>query len=313
MFQFNWKKLGIITGLSLTLAAAGCGGGNTETTSSDSASGSGDGNSTSVSEQVEYTITGIEPGAGISVATEDALQSYDSLSGWEHETSSTAAMLAQLDQAIQNQEPIIVAGWNPHHKFVQHDLKYLEDPQGVYGEAENIVTLARNGLQEEMPEAYTVLDRIYLELTEVETGMLQNQETGDDFATIAQQWVDENPDRIAEWTEGVDSVNGTEIELVTTSYTSAHFTTNIAAIVLEQLGYNVTITQVDPAILFQSIATGDADATLAAWLPLTHGSFAEEHQGNYEDLGPNTEGAKIGLVVPSYMDIDSIEDLEPNE
>ncbi|HWJ78070.1 MAG TPA: glycine/betaine ABC transporter, partial [Niallia sp.] len=29
-----------------------------------------------------------------------------------------------------------------------------------------------------------------------------------------------------------------------------------------------------------------------------------------EDLGTNLEGTKLGLVVPSYMDIDSIEDLK---
>ncbi|NRG33553.1 glycine betaine ABC transporter substrate-binding protein, partial [Niallia circulans] len=31
----------------------------------------------------------------------------------------------------------------------------------------------------------------------------------------------------------------------------------------------------------------------------------------FEDLGPNLEGTKLGLVVPSYMkDINSIEDLK---
>jgi len=312
MFRSKWKKLGIITGLSLTLAAAGCGGENTETTSSSANGGEGE-NTSSIGEQVDYTITGIEPGAGISVATEEALQAYDSLSGWEQETSSTAAMLTQLDEAVSNEEPIIVAGWNPHHMFAQHDLKYLDDPQGIYGEAEYIATIAREGLQEEMPEAYTVLERVYWDIEEVEAGMLEAQETENDFATIAQQWVDQNPDRVEQWTEGVDSVDGTEIELVTTSYDSAHFVTNITGIALEQLGYNVTITQVDPAILFQAIATGDADASLAAWLPLTHGAFFEEHADNIDEIGANSEGAKIGLAVPTYMDIDSIEDLEPNE
>lgn len=63
--------------------------------------------------------------------------------------------------------------------------------------------------------------------------------------------------------------------------------------------------------MFESIATGDADATLGAWLPITHKSFYEENQDNFVDLGPNLTGAKIGLVVPEYMNIDSIEDLHP--
>ncbi|MYL61338.1 glycine/betaine ABC transporter, partial [Virgibacillus halodenitrificans] len=36
-----------------------------------------------------------------------------------------------------------------------------------------------------------------------------------------------------------------------------------------------------------------------------------KYSDQFDDLGANLEGAKIGLVVPSYMDIESIEDLEP--
>ncbi|WP_339235219.1 hypothetical protein [Oceanobacillus sp. FSL W7-1281] len=46
-------------------------------------------------EEVNYTITGIEPGAGISVTTERALEEYDNLEGWEVELSSTGAMMAE--------------------------------------------------------------------------------------------------------------------------------------------------------------------------------------------------------------------------
>src|SRR5690625_5769392 len=56
------------------------------------------------SEAVDYTITGIEPGAGISVTTERALEEYDELQGWEVELSSTGAMMSELDTKIENEE-----------------------------------------------------------------------------------------------------------------------------------------------------------------------------------------------------------------
>ena len=62
--------------------------------------------------------------------------------------------------------------------------------------------------------------------------------------------------------------------------------------------------------MWSAIADGSADASLAAWLPLTHATYAEKFDGDYEDLGVNMEGVKVGLVVPQYMDIDSIEDLK---
>lgn len=83
--------------------------------------------------------------------------------------------------------------------------------------------------------------------------------------------------------------------------------------VFEDLGYEVTITPVDIAIMWQSVATGEADATLGGWLPTTHGDLYNEYKDQLVDLGANLEGAKLGLVVPSYVEADSIEDLKPKE
>jgi len=308
MLNLRWKRIGLIIGLSLTLAAAGCGQGDTNDSSGNGQTDA----STSVSEAVDYTITGIEPGAGITSATEQAMSEYENLAGWELETSSTAGMLTQLGEAIDNEEPIILTGWNPHYKFAQWDLKYLEDPKGVY-EEEDIITIARNGLQEEIPEAYTILDRIQFDVEEMEAALLQGQEVDFDYEIVAQDWVEQNPERVAEWTEGVEPVDGTEITLATTLWDEILFSTNVAKVVLEQQGFDVTVTQVDPAILFESVASGDADASLAPWVPMTHGALYEANEGEFEDLGPNVTGVNSGLVVPSYMNIDSIEELEPNQ
>ncbi|MUK89203.1 glycine/betaine ABC transporter [Ornithinibacillus sp. L9] len=311
MFQFNWKRLGIVAGLSLSLVAAGCGQDDTDNTSNNAENG-GDNQteaSTNVGEEIDYTITGIEPGAGITQATDDTLSEYENLAGWEQEISSTAAMLTELENAINNEEPIIVAGWSPHYKFAKFDLKYLEDPKGVYGDVEYIGTIVRKDLKEEMPEAYTILDRFQWEADDMESVMLDAQNM--DFEEAAQQWVDENQETVAKWTEGVDPVDGTSIELVLTPWDTERSSANVAKIVLEQQGFNVTLTPVDPAVMFKAIATGDGDASLAPWLPATHGAFFEEFEGEFDDLGENLIGAKIGLVVPTYMDINSIEDLEP--
>ncbi|MFC2947429.1 glycine betaine ABC transporter substrate-binding protein [Virgibacillus sediminis] len=115
---------------------------------------------------------------------------------------------------------------------------------------------------------------------------------------------------MAEWTEGVADVEGVEFELVSTPWDSERASSSVLKEVMEQKGFDVSVTPVDVAIIFESVANGDADATLAAWLPYTHKDFYEQHEGNFTDLGANLEGAKIGLVVPEYMDIDSIEDLE---
>ncbi|MEC1177782.1 hypothetical protein P9B03_04735 [Metasolibacillus meyeri] len=60
---------------------------------------------------------------------------------------------------------------------------------------------------------------------------------------------------------------------------------NVVKTVLTKQDYNVTLTEVDA--------------------PTTHQSFYDSHKDNFIDLG-----VRSGLVVPVYVDIDSIEDLE---
>ena len=142
----NWRKLSfIISSILFSLFLFGC--------SNEKE------NDVSLSERVDYTITGIEAGAGISNKTELAIEEYDSLAGWDVEFSSTAAMMAALESAYKNEEPIIITGWNPHWMFVKYDdLIYLDDPLGIYGEEEDIHTLTRLGLEEDEPEAFAFFE-----------------------------------------------------------------------------------------------------------------------------------------------------------
>ncbi|GEK88545.1 glycine betaine/proline transport system substrate-binding protein [Alkalibacterium putridalgicola] len=291
-------KLLSLASASLLLAA--CGG---EDTTEDS--------DASIGEQLEYTITGIEPGAGITETTERALEEYDSLEGWELETSSTAGMMGQLDSAIDNEEPIIVTGWTPHYMFEMYDLKFLEDPEGVYGEAEFVHTMAREGFEEDMPEAYAILENFSWEVEDMQSIMLEAQDV--DFEEAAANWIEENQDTVDSWTEGVDEVDGQEIELGSFPWDSERASSAVISQVLEEHGFEVNVNNVDPSILFQALAQGEVDVTVAPWLPTTQGAYLEEYGDEIVDMGPNMEGTVIGLVVPEYMDIDSIEDLEPAE
>ena len=142
-------------------------------------------------------IIGIEPGAGVMLATEDAIEAYG-MSDMELVSSSSAGMAAELQKAYNNEEWIAVTGWTPHWKFSKFHLKYLEDPKGSYGEAEAIHTIVREGLEEDMPRAYEILDNFYWEPVDMEEVMLKIQE-GMDPEDAAAEWVEANPDKVQEW------------------------------------------------------------------------------------------------------------------
>ncbi|SFJ63587.1 glycine betaine/proline transport system substrate-binding protein [Halobacillus dabanensis] len=313
MFNWNWKRFGMVAGLSLTLVAAGCGSSDEEGSETNGDSDGGESASeVNYGEEMGYEITGIEAGAGVVGAAESAVEEYENLNGWEVSTSSSGAMATALGEAIENEEPIVVTGWTPHWKFAKYDLKYLEDPKEVFGGEEQIKTMVREGLEEEKPNAYKILDQFSWEAADMESIMLEIS-NGTDVAEAAQNWIEENQDKVGSWTEGTEKVDGTEVELVYVNWDSEIASTNVIAEVMKEQGFDVTITPLDNGPMWESVAAGEVTGMVAAWLPGTHGDLYEQHKDNLVDLGANLEGAKIGLVVPEYMEVDSIEDLEAAE
>ncbi|MCM3653603.1 glycine betaine ABC transporter substrate-binding protein [Metabacillus litoralis] len=285
--------------VGLTLALAACGSGEDKSTETGTAS---------VGESVDYKITGIDPGAGIMKATAAVIKDYE-LTDWKLVEGSGAAMTASLQKAYNKEEPIIITGWTPHWMFSKFDLKYLEDPKGTYGEAENIHTIARNGLAEDLPGVHKVLDQFHW--TPAEMGVVMSSITdGTKPEDAAAAWVEENADKVAEWIEGAEEGNGEKVKLAYVAWDSEIASTNVVAKVLQDLGYKVTLSQVEAGPMWAGVADGSIDAHIAGWLPLTHADQYKKYEGDFDDLGANLEGAKTGLVVPAYMDIDSIEDLK---
>jgi glycine betaine/proline transport system substrate-binding protein len=153
----------------------------------------------SVADKFDNTITGIEPGAGIMAATETAIEEYDL--DYTLLASSSAAMAAQLTDAYAEEQWIVVTGWTPHWMFVRFDLKYLDDPKGIYGGEEYIASLARMGFKEDNPDAYAILERFSWEPSDMESVMLA-VEGGETPEDAAQAWVDANQDTVNYWING---------------------------------------------------------------------------------------------------------------
>lgn len=154
-------------------------------------------------DSVDWEILGIDPGAGIMQNTEEALEEYD-LDEWSLTTSSEAAMLTELQTAIENEEPIIVPLWKPHWAFGDMDLKMLEDPKEVYGgEGDQIYTVARKDLKEDAPRAYKVLEQYSETYDMLDEMMPKVYVDEEDVADVVQEFIDENPELVDEWLDGV--------------------------------------------------------------------------------------------------------------
>ncbi len=86
----------------------------------------------------------------------------------------------------------------------------------------------------------------------------------------------------------------------------------LAKAMLEEQGYKVTLKNADIAPIFTSVAAGKVDLFLDAWLPDTHVDYMRQYGDRLETIGVPFENARLGLAVPSYVTINTIEELETN-
>lgn len=103
---------------------------------------------------------------------------------------------------------------------------------------------------------------------------------------------------------------GKQVRLAYVEWADAVVATNIIKQVLEEKGFQVKTIPLAAAAMWQAVATGDADASVAAWLPVTQGAYYDKLKNRLEVLGPNVTGARIGWAVPASSPLNSIEDLK---
>lgn len=144
-------------------------------------------------------IYGIDPGAEYMTTSEKAIKGYG-LDGFELVEGSDAVMVAVLADAIKRKKPVVVTGWAPHWKFGRWDLHFLDDPKGYFGTAEEIHSLARKGLKEDMPDVHAFLGKFtYVDTKQLQTLMAENEEKGANPLENARKFVREHPDQVAAW------------------------------------------------------------------------------------------------------------------
>ncbi|MFW5901660.1 MAG: glycine betaine ABC transporter substrate-binding protein [Thermodesulfobacteriota bacterium] len=152
-------------------------------------------------DKFNHRIIGIEPEAGIMHKTREAMDAYG-LDNFRLVESSEVSVMAELSHAIRHQKWIVITGWLPHWSFARWSLKFLDDPKDVFGGRGHINTVVRPGLEQDMPEAFRVLDRFFWEPPQMGQLMLWIREDGGHFPyEKAERWMRAHPDEVKEWIE----------------------------------------------------------------------------------------------------------------
>ena len=140
-------------------------------------------------------ITGIEASAGLSRVTKnDVIPGYN-LDGYTLQTSSTPAMLAQLQKSIKAHQPIVVTLWRPHWAYSAYPIKDLKDPKGKLGKAEQIHAIGRADFSKDFPQVSKWLKGF--QMNDQQLGSLENyinNKYKGDTTKAVKAWMKDNPD-----------------------------------------------------------------------------------------------------------------------
>ena len=143
-------------------------------------------------------IVGIEPGAGLTLATEERIIPGYGLEDMEYVTSSTAAMLTELTSATKSGENIAVTLWEPHWAYGEFPVKNLEDPDNLFGDGESIHSYAAKDFPENSPTASGWIENFEMDLDTLYSleKVLFVDYDGDDYAPIVEKWIDDNQEYV---------------------------------------------------------------------------------------------------------------------
>jgi glycine betaine/proline transport system substrate-binding protein len=141
-------------------------------------------------------IVGFDPGAGTMEVTEQLLKDYNL--EFELLPSSEPAMLSEIANAVENEEPIVAPLWSPHSVFSKYELKFLEDPKNTYGGVEKIHHATRHGFEEDYPAVSEWFKNWKMDDQQIGQ-LIDYVESAEDPLEGAKKWVEENQELVDEW------------------------------------------------------------------------------------------------------------------
>jgi len=161
---------------------------------------------------LNHSIYGIEPGNdGNRLVLKMLKENQFGLGDFKLIESSEQGMLAQVERAYRDKEPIVFLAWEPHPMNMRFDLKYLTGGDAVFGPnfgGATVYTDTRKGFSAECPNVGRLLANLKFTLRGESEMMAAILDRHEQPAAAAQAWLTAHPDVVKGWLEGVRTFDG---------------------------------------------------------------------------------------------------------
>lgn len=160
-------------------------------------------------DQFDSTFYGIEAGnVGNEIMQKAIDENVYGLGDWRVRASSVTGMLSQVAAKVPRKEWIAFLAWEPHWMNVTYDLRYLDDPEGIWGKSSSVSTLSTPAFLEQHPNVARFLSQMVVPIS-VQNGWVHDYSLEEmPLEQVVTEWIDSHPELIAQWLDGVKTAYG---------------------------------------------------------------------------------------------------------
>ncbi|MCF8218805.1 MAG: glycine betaine ABC transporter substrate-binding protein [Bacteroidales bacterium] len=148
----------------------------------------------------DLPVIGIDSGAGVMHQAVFALETHDLQN--KVVDYSENVMLQHLQDSIERRKEIVVTGWKPHWIFARYKVRFLEDPDNLFGAQEKIYALSRKDLYEEHPHAVRFFERMQLSEKQLNQLIYEIRINEDPRAGV-KEWIKKNEYIVNQWVKNL--------------------------------------------------------------------------------------------------------------
>lgn len=121
------------------------------------------------------------------------------LGDWQLVDTSTVGMLGAARDAIEREEAIVWVGWTPHWMNLELPMRYLDDPEDLFGEnngESDVLTLMRGDYAESHPNLAEFFSQFAFSAEEQSWMIREYGQEERDVDDVASQWIRDNAERV---------------------------------------------------------------------------------------------------------------------
>lgn len=165
-------------------------------------------NKPEVRAKLDGRILTSEAGNGQYKLSLKAIDAYK-LTGYKLVASSETGMLTEMDRGLRRGQWSVINAWNPHWMFSKWKLRYLAEPKGIFGGAEQIHAVARKGFSQQNPQVAYFFAHYTMPLAELQGLMLKARDSGAD-SVVADYYAANKPRFDAMFDQAAQTASSTQ-------------------------------------------------------------------------------------------------------